>query len=105
MNRIDLLFATDKFNRSKVQSHFINPCCFGEDLAQWLVDQLASVGIKASGIGQEDWGWYFTIGKYFVGVGSDSSGEPETTNFGEWRIMIQKRRTIAESARKEAREG
>jgi hypothetical protein len=97
VDRIDLSFSTDKFNRTEVKSYFINACCFGEDLAQWLVDQLANDGIKASGIGQEDWGWYFTVGKYFVGVGGDASGdEPESSNFGHWRLMIQKRRRVLE---------
>jgi hypothetical protein len=101
MNRIDLLFSTDKFNRTEVKEHFINPCCFGEDLAQWLVDRLRSSGIQVSDIGQEDWGWYFTFEKYFVGVGADASGEePEQSNFGEWRVMIERRRSLSELFRK-----
>jgi hypothetical protein len=36
MTRFDILFETDRFNVSEVKRHFINPCCFGEDLAGWL---------------------------------------------------------------------
>src|SRR6266513_835232 len=36
MNALDILFRSGSFNLSKVGEHFINPCCFGEDLAAWL---------------------------------------------------------------------
>jgi len=34
--RHDLLFETERFNSSEAGAHFINPNCFGEDLAAWL---------------------------------------------------------------------
>ncbi|MGZ4841342.1 MAG: hypothetical protein ACXV5J_06325 [Candidatus Angelobacter sp.] len=53
---------TDLFNHRVVKPHFINPCCFGEDFAAWLREQLsplADFGFKLSKIIQEDYGWGF----------------------------------------------
>jgi hypothetical protein len=41
MTSFDILFQTNRFNLSEAKEHFINPCCFGEDLAEWLPEQLA----------------------------------------------------------------
>jgi hypothetical protein len=53
---------TDLFEHRQVKAHFINPCCFGEDFAAWLKEQLSS--LKSSGFSfseaiQEDYGWGF----------------------------------------------
>lgn len=53
---------TDLFEHRQVKPHFINPCCFGEDFAAWLKQQLApltSSGFNLSQIIQEDYGWGF----------------------------------------------
>jgi hypothetical protein len=57
MNALDILFKTSRFNLSKVGEHFINPCCFGEDLAAWLRIKLVDKKIKVFEPYQEDWGW------------------------------------------------
>jgi hypothetical protein len=36
MNALHILSRTNRFNLSKVGAHFVDPCCFGEDLAAWL---------------------------------------------------------------------
>ena len=97
MTRTDILFETDRFNVSQVKEHFINPCCFGEDLAQWLSAKLTNQGATSGRPGQEDWGWYLFVqrgpDRYFLGVGGnhiDGAG----INDGEWRIMVQKRRSL-----------
>jgi hypothetical protein len=51
---------TDMFEHREVKPHFINPCCFGEDFAAWLRQQLS--GLSQSGFSfsdpiQEDYGW------------------------------------------------
>src|SRR5437660_10480628 len=51
---------TDLFNHRVVKPHFVNPCCFGEDFAAWLREQLsplAGSGFNLSEIIQEDYGW------------------------------------------------
>jgi len=96
--RYDLLFETNRFNLSEVKEHFINPCCFGEDLAAWLRGKLREKGIEMSEPDQEDWGWYisgtFKGNDYFVGIGGNADEASDEKNQGEWRIMVEKRRSV-----------
>lgn len=98
--RHDLLFETNRFNLSEVKEHFINPCCFGEDVAAWLRGRLLEKGIEMSEPDQEDWGWYISgshkENDYFVGVGGNADEGSEDKNQGEWRIMVEKRRSVWE---------
>jgi hypothetical protein len=51
---------TDMFEHRKVKAHFINPCCFGEDFAGWLRNQLLTspgFDLELSEPIQEDYGW------------------------------------------------
>ncbi|MDX9971742.1 MAG: hypothetical protein RBU21_02000 [FCB group bacterium] len=94
----DILFETNRFNLSEVKDHFINPCCFGEDLAAWLRGALAQKGITASEPGQEDWGWCLGLthegASYIIGVGGNSSESASDPNHGEWRIILGKHRSL-----------
>jgi hypothetical protein len=36
-----VVIDTDLFEHRKVKPHFINPCCFGEDFAAWLKQELS----------------------------------------------------------------
>ena len=102
--RHDLLFETERFNISEAGAHFINPNCFGEDLAAWLRGKLAARGVEAGEPDQEDWGWYLDAtykGRmYLVGVGGNPADEPEAAgrrtgrNRAEWRIMIEPHRSV-----------
>lgn len=98
MSNQDIVFETSRFNLSTVGEHFINPCCFGEDLAEWLRGKLGERGVPADEPGQEDWGWYTgaTVAgqQYFVGVGGNPSENGPGKNHGEWRISVVKRRSI-----------
>jgi hypothetical protein len=98
MNAYHLLFRTDRFNLTKVRQHFINPCCFGEDLAAWLRGKLSERGIRADEAYQEDWGWELPLKvgsrRYYVGVGGYS--DDEKTDMGEWRIIVEKPRSLRE---------
>jgi hypothetical protein len=103
MNSIDLLVRSSRFNLSKVGDHFINPCCFGEDFAAWLRERLAERGIEADPPGQEDWGWYLglshTGGRYLLGVSGTADESSADENDGEWRIIIDKSRSLGERLR------
>lgn len=72
MTSFDILFQTNRFNVSEVKEHFINPCCFGEDLAEWLREQLAKKGVSADTPYQEDSGWEMLAREgsqgYFLGA-------------------------------------
>jgi hypothetical protein len=48
--------------------------------------------------GQEDWGWYIESrlgdASYFIGVGGVANESAANPNEGEWRIMVEKHRSI-----------
>jgi hypothetical protein len=53
---------TEMFDHREVKPHFINPCCFGEDFAAWLkneISPLADSGFSLSESIQEDYGCGF----------------------------------------------
>jgi hypothetical protein len=55
-------FSSDAFNTSEPKDYFINPNCFGDDVARWLMRELNDRGIRTvDQPGQEDFGWYFTF--------------------------------------------
>jgi hypothetical protein len=94
----ELTFETCRFNLSEEGEHFINPCCFGEDLGAWMAAELRNVGYEVREPGQEDWGWYLLPEregkKYFVAINGLSSEDQANPNQGEWRIVVQKRRGL-----------
>lgn len=98
MNSLDILFRSSRFNLSRVGEHFINPCCFGEDLAAWLTSKLAAKNVEAANPYQEDWGWELPANwgndTYYLCMSgnADNSGAPEDE--GEWRIIVEKRRSL-----------
>jgi len=98
MNARYVLLTTNRFNLSKVQPHFINPCCFGEDFAAWLRLQLSARGINSFDPYQEDWGWEFQVrfndDYYYVGLTGNS--DDGVSDLGEWRVFVEKRPTIQE---------
>ena len=61
--RTHVTFVTKLFNTEDVKDYFINPCCFGDDCAQWLIDRLVSQGSEKvdERPTQEDWGWFFSV--------------------------------------------
>jgi hypothetical protein len=84
-------FRTDLFNHENVLPHFINPCCFGEDLIAWLRPQLDGLPLTIDESIQEDYGWGFwaELRKDTFWVFA-STFEPESSEpSAEWGIGIQ----------------
>jgi hypothetical protein len=54
-------FETSQFNKTEVQPNFINPHCFGEDVALWLQADFSNRGFSASEPIQEDWCWELEV--------------------------------------------
>lgn len=55
-------FRSTKFNCTIPKDYFINPDCYGDDVAEWLIQRLREVGIRSTGEpDQEDFGWFFTF--------------------------------------------
>ncbi|MGB2663158.1 MAG: hypothetical protein WAK48_04085 [Candidatus Acidiferrum sp.] len=101
MNARHILFRTIRFNVSITKEHFINPDCFGEDLAAWLRDKLIDRGSDVSELGQEDWGWYLRVRRkkesYFLGMNGIPIGtDGNQKDFGEWRIIVKKNRSVGQ---------
>ena len=98
MNALHILFKANRFNLSKVGEDFINPCCFGEDLANWLRLRLGEKNIEAAQPYQEDWGWELPVAygrdSYFLGMSGNADAPGTASDLGEWRIIVDKRRSI-----------
>src|SRR4030095_13214248 len=89
-------FQSASFNTTEARDYFINPCCFGDDLARWLIGRLRSNGIETdSEPGQEDFGWYFNFkvseNVYCVVLGF----RPDEENAdGEWVAWLERTRGL-----------
>lgn len=98
MNASQILFKTSRFNLSKVGKHFINPCCFGEDLAAWLRIKLIGMGVEARQPYQEDWGWELSVmhgnDSYFLCISGNVDATSTKPDDGEWRIIVEKKRSL-----------
>src|SRR5580658_10376925 len=87
-------FESTAFNMTEPKPHFINPCCFGDDVAKWLIAELRKQGLKTDeNPGQEDSGWYLNFevtgaGHTFV-IGHRPTGESEA---GTWIGWFERRR-------------
>src|ERR1700690_563840 len=98
MKALRIVFKSDRFNLSKVRARFINPCCFGEDLAAWLRQKLIERQVEARESYQEDWGGELPAGingqSYYLcmsGNAEESNAKPDE---GEWGIIVEKKRSI-----------
>lgn len=84
---------TDIFEHREVKPHFINACCFGEDLAAWLKKQLsplAGFGFIFAEPVQEDYGWGFWAShgkdRFWVALSYVGDGPQETP--AQWVISV-----------------
>ena len=85
------MVETDLFEHREVKPYFINPCCFGEDFATWLKQELSRFGgfVFSEPI-QEDYGWGFwsSRGKdrFWVALSYVGDGPQET--LAQWVISV-----------------
>lgn len=88
-----IAIETDMFDHREVKPHFINPCCFGEDFAGWLKEQLSKLtasGVIFSEPIQEDYGWGFwaSLGKdrFWVAISYVGDGPQEPP--AKWLVSV-----------------
>jgi hypothetical protein len=86
--RTHVTFRTNRFNQTEVRDYFINPGCFGDDCAAWVVAGLRARGWDdVSDPWQEDWGWQTSTAraghKYLISVSVLEDDTPE------WLIFVQ----------------
>ena len=90
MMRTLVTFHSDLFNTQEVKEHFLNPCCFGDDAANWIADRLRRAGTAVDEIEQEDFGWYLTYdtaeGKHCLVIGY----RPEDDSGGCWIAWVER---------------
>jgi hypothetical protein len=82
-------FNSTSFNTTEAKQYFINPCCFGDDVANWLISELHKRGVKTDEEpSQEDFGWYLNFevtgtGHTFV-IGRRPNSETEAGTWVGW---------------------
>lgn len=95
--RTEASFQSAAFNTNEVRPYFINPSCFGDDVARWLMARLREMGIETDDEpGQEDFGWYFDFevqGLKHCCVLGYRPGEPD----GVWLLWLERSRGLVAS--------
>jgi hypothetical protein len=99
LTRTVVTFQSTSFNTTEPRDYFINDCCFGDDLAGWLIGRLRSTGVQTDlEPGQEDFGWYFNfkLGEnvYCVVLGFRPGEESAE---GEWIAWLERTRGLVGS--------
>jgi len=91
--RESLTVETDLFEHREVKPHFINPCCFGEDFAAWLKQQLSHFpepGFEPSEPTQEDYGWGLSVShgkdRFWIALSYASDGPQEAP--AQWIVSV-----------------
>jgi len=97
--RTVVTFKSLSFNTTEPKDYFINPYCFGDDVAKWIMQRLKRIGISTSNEpGQEDFGWYFNFelpdATYCLVVGYRPG---ETNKDGLWVCQIERHRGLVAS--------
>lgn len=94
--RNTIRFRSPLFNISVPRDYFINPCCYGDDLAAWLAEGLRAKGYQVEGPDQEDWGWYVEVGGHVPQCLNVAFVEGD----GVWQVLLEPRSTLMNIFRK-----
>ena len=75
----------------RTEDYFINPGCFGDDVAMWLIDELRKQDLATDEKpSQEDFGWYLNFEvagtAHTLVIGHRPAGETEA---GTWIAMAR----------------
>ena len=94
--RTVVTFESTAFNMTEPRDYFVNPCCFGDDVAEWLIRELRKRGMGTEEKpGQEDFGWYFNFEEagidYILVIGHRPNGETEA---GTWIGWLERKRGL-----------
>lgn len=105
--RTVVTFESTAFNMIKPRDYLVNPCCFGDDLAEWLIRELRKQGMGTDEKpGQEDFGWYLNLEaagvRHTFVIGHRPHGETEA---GTWIGRLERKRGLVGSILGERRRG
>lgn len=88
-----ITIETDLFEHREVKPHFINPCCFGEDFAAWLKQELSrfpELRVDLSNPIQEDYGWCLLASRrkerFLIALSYVGNGPQETP--AQWIVSV-----------------
>jgi hypothetical protein len=85
--RNNVSFRTHLFNSHDPQPHFINPICFGQDLALWLLERMRGTALALGEPIQEDYGWgFWAETDYWVALGLRDNAAGSLA--AEWLISV-----------------
>ena len=100
MSGTTIVFETQRFEYREPKPHFINDCCFGEDLAAWLraeVMRSSGEALQLSEPIQEDYGWGFWVecgsSRVWIAIscaGSSDGGAEWIVSVGQGRGFFQR---------------
>jgi len=87
-------FRSSAFNTSETKSYFINPGCFGDDVAHSLIARLRAAGVSVDAEPeQEDFGWYFEFevpeGRHCCVIGFRPGDEADDS---DWILSLERSR-------------
>lgn len=87
-----LAFQSDAFNTTTTKEYFINPECYGDDVARWLISKLRANGYATDAQpGQEDFGWYLRFEIQGVKHNAVVGYRPDSRDgAGEWICWIER---------------
>jgi hypothetical protein len=88
--RAVVTFKSSAFNTTERKPYFLNDCCFGDDVARWLIARLRGAGVETDREpNQEDFGWYFGFrtvdGSFTVVLSFRPDGDT-----GDWIATIER---------------
>jgi hypothetical protein len=94
--RTVVTFESTAFNMTEPKDYFINSCCFGDDVAAWLIRELRKQGMGTDEEpGQEDFGWYLNFDAAGIGhtlvIGHRPNGATEA---GTWIGWLERKRGL-----------
>jgi hypothetical protein len=85
LEKTHVTFQSERFNKTEQRESFVNPDCFGDDVCEFMIAELHSLGMVCEGPFSEDWGWCFVIrfsGRKFL-LGTNYHGD------GFWLIFLE----------------
>jgi len=88
-----VIFKTSAFNTTVQRDYFINPSCFGDDAARWIMVEMGIQGFHTDvEPSQEDFGWYFTFEAAGVSHHAVIGYRPGAYGGeGEWICWVERR--------------
>lgn len=60
--RAVVTFSSPAFNMTETRDHYVNPECFGDDVALWFIEEMSTRGHPTAAPGPEDFGWHILFG-------------------------------------------